>query len=224
MLETIYSVEYHYGGNDPYIICNLSSPPGTPDYLLKPHLFSLILATCCRLCELPQPLRRVEPQPSGVMHDITLVPASKWKRIPWPRFLHLNKQTDEIMRQGGTDLYLDVHVRCVMCNIETLWHRRTSSLHHRRIILDSEDFSVKHKAQDPRALIGTSSHLRISTASKLHSVHYFTATTSIYPASFPTGTTGYWMCVILIITTGEISWEIILRSTLDFIYSVAKTV
>lgn len=55
MLETIYSAEYHYGGNNPYIICNLTSPPGTADYLLNPHLFSLILGTCWRLYELRQP-------------------------------------------------------------------------------------------------------------------------------------------------------------------------
>lgn len=78
MLETIYSAEYHYGGNNPYIICNLSSPPSTPDYLLKPHLFSLILGTRWRLCEPLQPLRRVQLQLSGVMYDITFVPASKW--------------------------------------------------------------------------------------------------------------------------------------------------
>lgn len=197
MLETIYSAEYHYGGNNPYIICNLSSPPGKPGYLLKPHLFSLILGTRWRLCELLQPLRRVEPQLSGVMNDITFVPATHTSWSGGLGFSVALKQTNKFMQQDGTDLALNVHVCCIMCNTETFRHSRTF------VIIGGSFWTFK--VWEFQCKYSTKYYIPGFDCLQTTPV-FTTSQQQQWYTLLPKGTTGYWTHAKWIITRGEINF------------------
>lgn len=182
MLETIYSAEYHYGANNPYIICDLSSPPGTPDYLLNPHLVSLILGTCRRLHELPRPSCR-----------------AAWNRVihPVSAFKRARK-----MQQSATDLYLNVHVRRLARIIIFFYAAELLySLGNNSSSAEDVDFQCKwsigsQDSQDSSCFFITLKHFNY-----LETVEVLTALRQQrWDTPLPKGTAGYWTHVKLIIT------------------------
>lgn len=123
------------------------------------------------------------------------------------------KQTNKFMQQGDTDLALNVHVCCLMCNTETFRHSRTF------LIIGGSFWTFK--VWEFQCKYSTKYYIPGFDCLQTTPV-FTTSQQQQWYTLLPKGTTGYWMQ--LIITRGEISWEIILSSTPSFIYSLAETV